>query len=102
MSTLDSERVIQSRTAHKRKLFDELVKAAGMKDRGIEIPVEQDNDSYEAIILIRDVDIEDMELSRGQRCIQRRWHTSLERRTEYIRASVLRVCLRWKERQRDR
>ena len=73
----DSEVVVQSRTSHKMKSLQELAKAAG---RSIEILMEQDCDSCEVLRLIGNVDIDEMELSLGQRCMLRQWHTSLEPR----------------------
>ena len=74
----DSEVITSKKVTQKKKGFEELARAAGLKENTLDILAEHDFDSVDTIRLMSETDMQEVGVSRGQKALLKQWQISME------------------------
>ena len=84
----DSEVIMSKKVTQKKKGFEELARAAGLKEKTLDILAEHDFDSVDNIRLMSDTDMQEVGVSRGQKAVLKQWQISMEPKKKAKGASL--------------
>ena len=79
---------MSKKVTQKKKGFEELARAAGLKEKTLDILAEHDFDSVDTIRLMSETDLQEVGVSRGQKAVLKQWQISMEPKKKAKGASL--------------